>query len=122
MRHTIAGICPKHGFFRGEECNECDKRISEQAPYTNKDKLYDFYSISLGTKIESKTQWKRELKKRGLTDDFNQGWSGRKRDLDVAIPKQHSRVVHNHEAIKNQVRDILKERGLYSADKLFKRR
>jgi hypothetical protein len=81
-----------------------------EAFMTNRDQLYKFHSLALGIKIESKSQWKRELKSRGLTDDFNQG------KLEIGI---HKKPKLNHEEIKNNIRDEMKSRGLYSREKLF---
>lgn len=122
MRKIIAGICQKHGYYQGSDCLKCIEEMSNTSNevfYTNKDKLYDFYSTALDMKIESKTQWRNELKNRGLTDNFNQSWDGRKRDIEANISKQHNQRKHNSEVIKTNVREALKEMNMYSREKLF---
>jgi len=110
MRRIISAICNKHGYHKGEICPKCDMCEVEETFNTNKDKLYSFHSSSLGIDIESKSQWKRELKKRGLTDDFNQS------KLEIGSHREHKL---SHEELKNSIRQEMKDRGIYSREKLF---
>ena len=64
-------MCPEHPNWPKDECVWCGapRKI---AFYTTKDKLFHFVdnkNFSKPIEIRGKGHWKRELKKRGLTDD-----------------------------------------------------
>lgn len=115
MRNIFSAICPKHGYHKGGDCPKCDKEFTQESFMTNKDRLYVFNSTALGIPIESKSQWKRELKERGLTDDFVQG-SGRIKEMENATQQKPK---FDRELVKSHIRNEMKEKGIYSRDKLF---
>lgn len=109
--------------YNGEVmCKECFSKLPDKEICgfnTPKDRLYNFHSAALNIDIESKSQWKRELKKRGLSDNFEQSEKGRVRDIEKSASEQHSQRKHQHQEVKNSVRDALKGMNMYSREKLF---
>jgi len=71
MRHrlkgkTIAMVCPKHGFIKGDHCGECKQEVGEGAAiHIFKPMMYtDICEEPLW--IESKRQLKEECKKHNV--------------------------------------------------------
>ena len=110
----IAGICQKHGYWKGSQCLKC---IAEKSDvfYTSKDKLWefiDFHSTGKPVEVRTKGQWKRHLKQNRLHDDLP-SWK-EARNLKMPDPKL------DRDEIKNLIRERFKETGVYN--KLYKRR
>jgi len=83
---------------------------------TTKDKLFEFDGISTFGKhiqITSKGQWKRELKKRGLTDDVDY-----KKPNELKQTYEEKKI--DRKFIRNEILRELQEKGL--RDKLIRRR
>ena len=68
MRNTVlAGVCNKHGFWKGEKCEECDKDRTKETLHISifKPMLYEDIDVQ-PIYITSKRQLKEECKKRNL--------------------------------------------------------
>jgi hypothetical protein len=103
--------CPKCGWWkRFCHCGELN------IPYTSKDRMWNFFSDSLGIKIESKQQWKREMKLRGCHDDVKI----RKPDEIRASFNKNRFTPTPREEIKKEIWRELKDKGLN--DKLVRRK
>lgn len=104
MRTVISGICNRHGYYKGSFCPQCDIVGVGESFNLSKDRLWDFHSIALDMPISCKSQWKRELKKRGLHDDVPAYRKGK--GLDPKFP-------HNTEKVRKEIRNVLVEKGIY---------
>ena len=90
--------------------------------HTTKDKLYDFIdykNFGKPVEIRSKGQWNRELKKRGLTDDFTQSPAKHMKEVMDKKDKDNYKTM-DKKWVAEQIHRELKEKGLH--DKVFKRR
>ena len=109
-------------------CDECWGKIKIKAVIndgvtfnTTKDKLYHFtHQFSPAEKpieIRGKDHWEKEIKKRGLIDDFTQD---HKKYLKEMEKRKNPDPRISHEFIVDQISRELKSKGLYN--KLVKRR
>lgn len=90
----------------------CCGRNSERAYslfHTQADLLYHGTSIALGpnpVEIHSKRQWKRELKKRGMTDDFDNVMSCEKpfkKSIKESRPERRKMIENAYREAKRKV-------------------
>jgi hypothetical protein len=88
---------------------------------TTKDKLYHFtHQFSLQEQpleIRGKDHWQKEIKKRGLSDDFTQDYQ---RHVKEISRRKDSYQTAGKAFIRDQITSELREKGLYH--KLLKRR
>lgn len=100
-------------------CNEC-KYVPEQYKKSHTlDGLYNFVDFNTTGKpisFNSKGQWKRHLKKLGMTDDFDQKKDGSR------LLKPERRREERVEMFKKEIRQEMKDRGVYDSRKLFIRK
>lgn len=115
-----------HYKYNGERiCKDCwdgikPKITSTESFNVTKDKLYDFIdekNFGKPIHITSKGQWKRELKKRGLTDDFTQDHNKYIKEVE-GRHKENPKV--DRKWIAEQIHQELQSKGL--RDKVYKRR
>lgn len=69
---TIAGICPKHGIWKGPLCPDCDRQERDMyaKPHHTGDQMYKFTTTAFGKPVvvHSRGQYKRLLKQHGCAD------------------------------------------------------
>lgn len=107
---TIAGICPKHGFWNGNSCPHCEELTLQDVFNTPKDKLYeftDYTNFKHPVEVHGKRHWQSLLKQNGLIDDVK----GTKENIPPTIDRKF---------IAHEINNELQEKWL--RDKLIKRR
>ena len=108
-------ICEKCGWW-DRLCHCKDLTIFN----TTKDKLYHFdHQFSINEKpveIRGKDHWQKELRKRGLVDDFTQSYSGQMRELRN---RKEEKQKIDRKFVSNEILRELQEKGL--RDKLIRR-